>query len=168
MVISFEAMDCSVAQAAALIGDKWTLVLLRNAFQGMTRFDEFSEHLGVSSNILADRLAKLVANDIIYQRKVPGDGRAFEYKLSPKGYDLFPLIVFLNQWGERWMGNAEGPHIEIIEKNGRAPIRPVQVQAEDGRVLTANETLFRSGAGGSSVLEKSVAIISRRRQPRTF
>lgn len=168
MAVSFADMDCSVGQAIAQIGDKWTLAVLRNAFQGMTRFDEFGEHLGVSSNILADRLAKLVENDILYQRKVPGDGRAIEYKLSPKGYDLFPLIVFLNQWGESWMGKSEGPRIEIIEKNAKSAIRPVQVLAEDGRVLAANDTLYRKGAGGSSVLDKAIAIISRRRAPRIF
>lgn len=163
---SFADIDCAVAQAVEQVGDKWTLVILRNAFQGMTRFDEFAEHLGVASNVLTTRLDALVQADILYRRKVDHDRRAVEYKLTPKGFDLFPLIVFLNQWGERWMGKRRGPRLEIFERTSGQPVRPVQVLAHHGQVLTARDTFSREGAGGGKVLQRSREIVSRRRAVR--
>jgi len=160
---SFSQIDCGVAQAAEQIGDKWTLVILRNAFQGMSRFDEFSEHLGIAANVLSDRLNRLAAADILYRRPASQDGRAVEYKLTPKGFELFPLVVFLNQWGERWLGKPEGLRVELCDKSSGRPIRAVAAFAEDGRKLTAQDAVSRPGSGGSEVLRRAREIIARRR-----
>jgi DNA-binding HxlR family transcriptional regulator len=159
---SFANVDCGVAQAAEQIGDKWTLVVLRSAFNGIRRFEEFSEHLGIAPNVLADRLAKLVEADIFYRRKSSNDGRVFEYLLTPKGFDLYPMILFLNQWAERWLSKAQGARIEVIHRRTGKPIRQIEVLSEGGEVLTARDTLMRNAASGSRVLDHSRQIISRR------
>lgn len=159
---SFAKVDCGVAQAVEQIGDKWTLVILRSAFHGLRRFDEFSEHLGIAPNVLTDRLAKLVQADILYRRKSGKDGRMFEYLLTPKGFDLYPMILFLNQWAERWMAKADGTRIEIVHRRTEKPIRTIEVLSADGEPLTARDTIMRNAAGGSKVLDHSREIISRR------
>jgi DNA-binding HxlR family transcriptional regulator len=160
---SFAAVDCGVAQAVDQLGDKWTLVILRSAFHGLRRFDEFSEHLGIAANVLSDRLARLVEAGVLSKQRVDGDGRATEYQLTPKGLDTYPLIIFLNQWAERWMGNPKGPRIEVIERKTGRQIREVQVLAENGRAVTAHETYMRNGPSGSEVLNHSQQIVARRR-----
>ena len=160
---SFADVDCGVAQAVEQLGDKWTLVILRSAFHGIRRFDEFSEHLGIAANVLADRLAKLVEADILCKRKVEGDGRAIEYRLTPKGLETYPMIIFLNQWADRWIGKPGGARIEVIERKTDRPIRQVQVLAENGQALTAYDTFMRNGPSGSDVLDRSQRIVARRR-----
>lgn len=159
---SFAKVDCGVAQAVEQIGDKWTLVILRSAFHGIRRFDEFSEHLGIAPNVLTDRLAKLIDADVFYRRKSSHDGRVFEYLLTPKGFDLYPMIMFLNQWAERWMPKPDGQRIEVVQRQTGKPIRSIEVLSEDGSVLTARDTLMRNAASGSKVLDHSRKIISRR------
>ncbi len=146
---SFAEVDCGVAQAVQQLGDKWTLVILRDAFNGVTRFDEFSRHLGVASNVLASRLNALVDAGILCRRPVHDDGRSIDYKLTPKGFELFPLIVFLHQWGDRWMPNSRGDRLVLVDRRTQRPLRPVQVQDADGQAVTARDTGFRVPDGGS-------------------
>jgi DNA-binding HxlR family transcriptional regulator len=159
---SFAEVDCGVAQAAQQIGDKWTLVILRDAFNGMNRYDDFARHLGVASNVLAARLSALVDADILYRRPVVGDGRAFEYKLTPKGLDLYPLIVFLHQWGDRWMPKPRGRRLEVVDRKTLRPVRAVQVHDADGRPLAARDTRSCIGRGGSQVMQQLQAVVARR------
>ena len=86
------------------------MVILRNAFNGIKRFDDLYKHLGVSSKVLTTRLKALVDADILHRREVANDKRAIEYRLTKKGLDLFPLLVFMGQWGDRWWPRAAGPH----------------------------------------------------------
>lgn len=94
---SFAEADCDVAEAAQQAGDKWRLVMLRDAFNAIRRFDEFAEHPGLTTHVLASRLNALVAFVILVCRPLAGCGRAFDYTLTPKGFDLVPLIVFRQQ-----------------------------------------------------------------------
>lgn len=163
---SFAEVDCSVAQAAQQVGDKWTLVILRDAFNGVTRFDDFARHLGVASNVLAARLAALVQAGILQRRPVPGDGRAVDYKLTPKGFELFPLVVFLQQWGDRWMPKAQGPRLQVLDRRTRRPVRPVQVLSAEGVPLTARDTRYSIPGGGSSVMQELEELVaSKQPQP---
>lgn len=158
---SFADVDCSVAQAAQQVGDKWTLVILRDAFNGITRFDEFARHLGVASNVLAARLHALVEAGILQRRPVAGDGRAVDYKLTAKGFDLFPLVVFLQQWGERWMPKPQGERVAVVDRLSGRPVRPVQVLDAAGQALSAHDTHCRIGQGGSAVMQRLQTAVAR-------
>jgi DNA-binding HxlR family transcriptional regulator len=159
---SFAEVDCGVAQAAQQVGDKWTLVILRDAFNGVTRFDDFAEHLGVATNVLAARLEALVEADILCRRALASDGRVVQYKLTAKGFELFPLIVFLHQWGDRWMPKAQGARLSLVDRRTLRPVRPVQVLDAQGVALTARDTQFRIGRGGNDVMQRLRSLVARR------
>lgn len=159
---SFAEVDCGLAQAAQQVGDKWTLVILRDAFNGITRFDDFARHLGVASNVLAARLHELVDAGILLRRPVAGDGRAVDYKLTVKGLDLFPLIVFLQQWGDRWMPKPGRQRILLTDRLTDRPLRPVQVLDADGLALGAQDTRCQLPPGGSDVMQLLQALLARR------
>ena len=159
---SFSEVDCGVAQAVDQLGDKWTLLILRSAFHGIRRFDDFLEHLGIAGNILSDRLRRLVEADLLYRRHDPKDRRAVEYRLTEKALDAYPLIVFLNQWGERWLGKPGGSRVDIVDKTSRNAVQDIKVLSTDGRVLGARDTEMREGPGKSSVLARSREILARR------
>lgn len=159
---SFAGLDCSVALAAEHLGDKWVLVILRNAFNGMKRFDDFYTHLGVSSKVLTSRLNALVDADILYRQEVAGDKRAIEYRLTAKGLDLFPLLVFMGQWGDRWWPLSAGPRMEVLDRAKGQPVQPIVVRDSRGRTLGPKETVSSQGKGGSKVLQSMRAILAQR------
>ena len=108
--VSFADMHCSVAQALEVIGEWWTLLILRDAFLGITRFDDFATRLGISRNILTARLDTLVEHDVL--ARVPYDearGR-YDYRLTDKGRALFPVMTALREWGDEWiLGTGNEP-----------------------------------------------------------
>lgn len=99
---SLDHLHCSVANTAELIGDRWTVLILRDAFLGVRRFDEFQKDLGIARNILADRLAMLVESRILSTRPYEDRPPRFEYRLTEKGKDLYDVLVALWRWGDRW------------------------------------------------------------------
>lgn len=160
---SFAAVDCGVAQAVDQIGDKWALVIVRSAFLGLRRFDEFSAHLNIAPNVLSSRLSRLVENDILYKKKAPEDGRVIEYKLTAKGHDLYPLILFMNEWAERWMPPKDGPRLDLSDRRTGSPIRTLQLTSSDGAQLGPRDVAVRSGPSGSKVMEHAREIVAKRK-----
>ena len=141
---SFQDMDCSLAQALEIVGERWTLLILRDAFFGIHRFDDFQGRLGIARNILSMRLARLVEEGILERRPLSTGGRRAEYHLTAKGKALQPVLVALTQWGDRWYPGACGSRIEFVERDSGEPIPPVQVLAGDGRVLAPREIGVRA------------------------
>ncbi|WP_413752056.1 helix-turn-helix transcriptional regulator [Streptomyces sp. R-74717] len=131
----FNESDCPVARSVDAIGDWWSLLIVRDAFDGSRRFGEFQRSLGVAKNILASRLRALVAGGIL--DLVPAaDGSAYhEYVLTPKGRDLFPVIVALRQWGEGHFFGPGEPHSEMVDLRHGRPPRALEVHSADGRQL---------------------------------
>ena len=99
--ISFGDMACSVARPLGVVGERWTLLILRDAFNGVRRFEDFQESLGIARNILTDRLQTLVAQGVLEKRRYQEHPERFEYRLTAKGRDLFPVLVALMQCGDR-------------------------------------------------------------------
>ncbi|MET9219380.1 winged helix-turn-helix transcriptional regulator [Streptomyces sp. NPDC088197] len=136
----FDDSDCPVARSVDTIGDWWSLLIVRDAFDGSRRFGEFQRGLGVAKNILTARLRSLVAAGVL--DTVPAsDGSAYrEYVLTPKGKDLFPVVVALRQWGERNLFAPDEPHSELTDLRQGRPLRTLEVHAADGRRLDADDT----------------------------
>jgi DNA-binding HxlR family transcriptional regulator len=118
---SFADMDCSVARTLEIVGEWWTMLVIREAFNGVRRFDEFQGRLGIARNVLAARLQRLVDNGILERRLYQERPQRFEYRLTDKGRDLYPVLIALMGWGDRWMSGPEGPPVKLTHECGHAP-----------------------------------------------
>jgi DNA-binding HxlR family transcriptional regulator len=134
---------CPVARAADLVGDRWSLLIIRDAFDGVRRFGDFRDSLGVSSNILTQRLKMLVDEGIL--EIVPAsDGTAYqEYRLTKKGQEFFPVVVTLRQWGEAHLFRRGEKHSVLVERDTGKAVKKVNLMRGDGRSLKASETVVR-------------------------
>ncbi|MBB5878453.1 helix-turn-helix domain-containing protein [Xanthomonas sp. 3498] len=134
---------CPVARSADLIGDRWSLLIVRDAFDGVRRFGDFQRSLGMARNILADRLRKLVEAGILETREA-SDGSAYrEYALSAKGEDLFAVVLALRQWGERHLFGHGERHSALIDTRSGKPVARMQPRAADGTRLRPADTEVR-------------------------
>jgi DNA-binding HxlR family transcriptional regulator len=131
----FDSMECSIAQSLDQIGDWWSLLIVRDAMRGMRRFGEFHESLGISRNILTQRLGRLVEQGVLERRDVGQHGTHWEYRLTAKGRDLFPVIIALLQWGDKWIYFGENLPVVMRDRATGRPVAPVRVTDADGRPL---------------------------------
>src|ERR1044071_6873754 len=107
--------NCTVQRTLDLVGEKWTLLILRDAFNGVRRFDELRRHVGLSDAVLSDRLRKLVAAGILNTVPYQESGRRTrnEYRLTGKGWDLWPVMLALKQWGDHYTADPAGPPLDV-------------------------------------------------------
>lgn len=129
-----DAACCSLPSALEAIGERWSFLILRAAFNGLHHFEEFQSELGIARNILANRLGRLVENGILARTPLPGDRRKIEYRLTEKGAELLPTIIALRQWGERWGSGVPSTPV-LVDKRDNQPITRVSIHAHDGREL---------------------------------
>lgn len=140
---ALSSAPCPVARTVDLIGDRWSLLIVRDAFDGMRRFSDFQRSLGVARNILTDRLYRLVEAGIL-AREDAADGSAYQhYVLTPQGQSLFPVVVALRQWGEQHLFAAGEPHSQLIDRRTGKPLLPLRVQGKDGMAVSPEDTEVR-------------------------
>lgn len=139
--VSHENACCPVARPLDAIGDGWSLLIVRDAFDGLRRFGQFQKSLGVAKNILTARLNNLVGQGIL--ETVPAeDGSAYrEYVLTAKGRGLFPVLVALRQWSDEFAFGPDEPHYRMVDRETRQPLARLEIRAADGRVLTPEDTI---------------------------
>lgn len=113
---SFAGMPCSVARTLEVTGEWWTYLVLRDLFQGMRRFDDLQRRSGIARNILSDRLRTLVEHGIVDRRLYQAKPDRYEYRLTDKGIDLYPVLVALMRWGDRWAAGEAGPPVVLTHK----------------------------------------------------
>lgn len=136
---SFSEVNCPIAQTLEQVGEWWSLVILRNAFCGMSRFQDFQHHLGISSNVLAQRLGRLVEHGILQRQAAPADGRIVHYRLTEKGMALYPILAAMTVWGEQWAPHPDGARLTLVERASGTPVGGVGIFAADGRRLSLAE-----------------------------
>jgi DNA-binding HxlR family transcriptional regulator len=156
--------QCSLARTADILGDKWTLMILRDAFFGLSTFSQFQQNLRVARNVLSDRLDKLVRHGILAREPVRPGVERYHYRLTEAGQELYPALVALMQWGDKWVFGAEGEPVVLVDREQGAPIQKVGLQARDGRYLRARDVAFVPGPNAPPAL---VAQYKQRRQPKT-
>ena len=140
---SIGPVPCPVARALDEIGDWWSLLIIRDAFDGMRRFGEFQKSLGISKGILTARLKHLVAIKILQMAPIADEGGYQEYVLTDKGRDLFLVTVSLRQWGEdHCFEKSERPSILVEKANGQRVPR-LALRGRDGKELDESATLIR-------------------------
>ena len=135
-----EALQCPLPPSIELIGERWSFLILRGAFNGLQHFEQFQAGLGIARNILSNRLARLVEGGILERRADLTDRRKVIYSLSPKGEALLPVLIALRQWGQDWgHGKAD---ILLADRRDGQPVKRIRVQAADGRDLKLGELMW--------------------------
>jgi len=134
---------CPVARSLGVIGDRWSLLIVRNAFDGTRRFSEFQRDLGLSKSVLASRLQALVEDGVL--QVVPGeDGSAYqEYELTEKGRGLFHVIVGLRQWGESFLFSRNEARSVMLERKSGRPVGRLTLRTGVGRELSPEDVVIR-------------------------
>jgi DNA-binding HxlR family transcriptional regulator len=132
----YEGQDCSIARALEVVGERWTLLIVRDAFLGLHRFDEFRESLGIASNVLTDRLSRLVDEDILERVRYSERPERYEYHLTTKGRDLSVALAGLRQWGDVYL--SKKPPVALRRRSDRKPVVAAFVP-EGARTLAFNE-----------------------------
>jgi DNA-binding HxlR family transcriptional regulator len=159
-------MPCSIARTLDLVGDWWTLLVVREAFLGVSRFADFRDHLGIARNILTDRLQKLVADGIFAAEPKAGPGRGYEYRLTEKGRDLWTVLTALRLWGDKWIyGHGKEPLI-VRDRDGGAIVRRLLPADADGRPLDPRRLVAGAGPGTSPAVAARYRKAARKRSPR--
>lgn len=140
---SLQQDDCPVARAVDLVGDRWSMLIVRDALDGIRRFGDFQRNLGVARNILSDRLSALVEDGLLTIQPA-SDGSAYqEYVLTPKGESLFPAIVALRQWGERHLFAQGEAHSVLIEKDSGKRVSSMEPHGHDGHILKPAQAVVK-------------------------
>jgi DNA-binding HxlR family transcriptional regulator len=130
--------ECGISAALEVVGERWSFLILRGAFNGLHHFEEFQSTLGIARNILSNRLSRLVEHGILAREPDPVDRRKIAYRLTDKGRDLLPVLISLRQWGEKWL--SDGPSNPVlVDARHREPIQAMAVRAADGRALSLGE-----------------------------
>lgn len=145
--------NCSVQRTLDVIGEKWTLLLLRDAANGVHRFDDFRRHVGLSEAVLTDRLRTLVGAGILETREYqePGQRRRREYRMTAKGWDLLPALVAVMQWGDKYLADDAGPPWVIRHKACGRRVRAEVRCTYDHELLTEHDTKAGPGPGARPV-----------------
>lgn len=131
-------LECSVAKAVQILGDYWTLMIIRDLmlFGGVRRFESLREALDISRNILTERLNVMVENDIVRKVPIAEGARRMEYRLTRKGWELMPIILSMANWGIKWKENERPPSYSFVDIQDKKPITTPGVVAADGRLVT--------------------------------
>lgn len=138
-------MNCSIARTLSIIGDRWTMMVLRDSFLGVRRFEDFQSDLGVSRRLLADRLRKLERHGILERRRYQENPPRDEYRLTEKGLDLYPIIVSAARWGDKWTAGKSGPPIEFIHKHCGHKMTPTLGCSECREPVAARDVRWEPG-----------------------
>src|SRR5215203_2642629 len=147
--LAWSAANCTVGRTMAILGERWTLVVLREIFNGVRRFDDIRRHSGIPRQVLSNRLALLVEQDILrrapYQE--PGERVREEYRLSEKGFDLYPVLVAIAAWGDRYLSDPAGPPVEFEHRECGSVVHPVLECGDGHRVDRPRDVVTRPGPG---------------------
>lgn len=144
---SFADMNCSIAQSLEIVGEWWSLLILRDCFLGIRRFDDFVERLGISRNILTERLNTLVGAGVLERRPYDAGRGRFDYVLTDKGRALWPVMTALRQWGDEWiLGKGNEP--VLLEHKGHGHLTTAVMTCDVcGEVLDARSVRAVPGPG---------------------
>lgn len=140
---SHKHASCPVARPLDAIGDWWSLLIIRDCFDGLERFSEFQKNLGLAKNILAVRLRNLVEHGIL-ETAPAADGSSYvKYVLTEKGRGLFLVLVALRQWGEDYFFCPGETHVQLVDRKRNKPVRRLELRSQDGRLLKFDDTLVQ-------------------------
>jgi DNA-binding HxlR family transcriptional regulator len=146
----YPALDCSVAKALEVIGERWSLLIVRSVMHGNRRFGEMQESLGIARNVLSARLQRLIDEEILERHAYQESPPRYEYFLTQKGLDLWPALIALLNWGDRYSPDPEGPRRLIVHKECGGTVSERGICESCGKVLTARDAKQVPGPGAAA------------------
>lgn len=151
--LDWSVEHCTIGRAMAILGEKWTIVVLREIFNGVRRFDDMRTRSGIPRQVLANRLASLVEHGVLkkvpYQE--PGSRVRHEYRLTPKGFDLYPMLLAVTEWGNRYLADPDGPPLTFVDRSDESPVH-LEVHRDDGgEIGDYREIAPRPGPGARRI-----------------
>jgi DNA-binding HxlR family transcriptional regulator len=147
---TYEDQNCSIARALEVLGDRWTMLVIRDAFAGVRRFDDFQRDLGVARNVLSDRLGRLVEECVLERRPYQERPERFEYRLTEKGVDLWRSLISLMKWGDRYYAPPEGPPRVVRHRDCGGEVGANFVCERCGAQIEARDVRLEPGPGAAA------------------
>ncbi len=155
---SFEKMTCPIARSLERVGEWWSMLIMRDALHGLTRFDEFHNSLGIAPSMLTRRLNSLVDAGLLERRRYSEQPPRYEYLPTARGRDLRPVVIALLAWGNKHFA-PEGPSVVLVNRNTGATVEPILADPSTGRpVDEANYTLAAGPAAGPRTRQRYAAV----------
>jgi DNA-binding HxlR family transcriptional regulator len=147
--LSWSADNCTVARTLEIVGEKWTFVVLREIFMGVRRFDDMRVRTNIPRQVLTDRLARLVEHGILRREpyREPGSRVRYEYRPTDKGFDLYPVLQALREWGDRYLADPDGSPLTTVHRDCGAPVNLVLRCADGHEIDKMREVAGRPGPG---------------------
>jgi DNA-binding HxlR family transcriptional regulator len=147
---SFADMSCSTAGALELVGDRWTLLIVRDLLFGLSRFEDLQRSTGIPPQTLADRLRRLEASKVIIKHRAPATRG---YRLTEMGRDLLTVITALREWGDRWqLHGTVGPPLELFDAHSGSPVQLMMVASETGEPVHRSQLVRKPGPGADDLM----------------
>lgn len=147
--LAYSTDNCTLGRAMAILGERWNVVVLREIFNGVRRFDDIRGHTGIPRQVLSDRLSRLVEHGLLQRVRYqePGSRARDEYRLTPQGLDLQPALVAIARWGDRYLADPEGPPVDFVHRDCGSRVHAV-LRCEDGHEIgEPREVLPQPGPG---------------------
>ncbi|GLQ93371.1 winged helix-turn-helix transcriptional regulator [Dyella acidisoli] len=164
---SFGDMHCPIARSLERVGEWWSILILRDAFLGATRFDEFQDSLGIAPNMLTRRLRALTDAGLLERRRYSEKPPRYEYVLTPRGRDFRPVLLALMAWGNRHFA-PEGPAMQLIDERTGDAVEPVMVDAKTGDLIDRKHHAMHAGpAADARMRARADANLRKRAQERS-
>lgn len=147
--LAWSTANCTVGRTMAVLGERWTFVVLREVFNGVRRFDDIRRHSGIPRQVLSNRLALLVEQGVLHRvpYREPGERERQEYRLTGKGFDLYPVLVAIAGWGDRYLADADGAPVEFAHRDCGADVQ-LRLECTSGhRIEEPRDVVTRPGSG---------------------
>jgi DNA-binding HxlR family transcriptional regulator len=147
--LEWSVANCTVARTMAILGERWTVVVLREIFNGVRRFDQMREHTEIPRQVLTNRLAMLVEEGVLFRHpyRLAGERERHEYRLTPKGFDLYPILVAIRAWGDQYVADPEGAPVEMAHKDCGEPVEVHLSCAAGHPIASPRDVVTRPGPG---------------------
>jgi len=143
---------CSVSRTLSIVGDRWSLLIIRSAFLGTRKFSDFQSEIGLTRPRLSERLSKLVEHEVFHKVKYQENPVRYEYRLTDKGQDLYPIIVSMYTWGDKWVAGKNGKAMEYVHKSCGNKIVPIQACPDCAEVIAPNDMVVQPGPAIKALL----------------
>jgi DNA-binding HxlR family transcriptional regulator len=161
---AFAAQNCSIARPLSVLGERWTILVLREISLGSRRFDEIQSVLGVATNVLSSRLATLVDEEIVERRRYSEHPERFEYRLTDKGRDLQPILLAFLRWGDEYTAGSSGPPLETVHATCGHTFHMVPTCSHCGEEVKPRDIRPRPGPGATEKQRERGTRLAERRE----